>query len=53
IIPVTLLAVAVSQISLNLIVIAFMVHLLGLMAERWLFFAESNHPQNLYYQRIA
>lgn len=53
VIPVTLLAVAVSQISLNLIVIAFMVHLLGLMAERWLFFAESNHPQNLYYQRIA
>jgi DMSO reductase anchor subunit len=53
IIPVTLLAVAVSQISSNLIVIAFMVHLLGLMAERWLFFAESNHPQNLYYQRIA
>jgi DMSO reductase anchor subunit len=53
IIPVTLLAVAVGQISLNLIVIAFMVHLLGLMAERWLFFAESNHPQNLYYQRIA
>ena len=53
IIPVTLLAVAVSQINLNLIVIAFMVHLLGLMAERWLFFAESNHPQNLYYQRIA
>lgn len=53
IIPVTLLAVAVSQLSLNFIVIAFMVHLLGLMAERWLFFAESNHPQNLYYQRIA
>jgi DMSO reductase anchor subunit len=53
VIPVTLLVLAASQTSLNLIVIAFIVHLLGLMAERWLFFAESNHPQNLYYQRIA
>ena len=51
--PVTLLVFAASQASLNLIIIAFLVHLLGLMAERWLFFAESNHPQNLYYQRIA
>lgn len=53
IIPVTMLAFAASQSSLNLITIAFLVHLLGLMGERWLFFAESNHPQNLYYQRIA
>ena len=27
--------------------------LLGRLAERWLFFAEANHPQNLYYQRLA
>ncbi len=52
-IPVTLLVIATSQASLNFIIVAFLVHLLGLMAERWLFFAESNHPQNLYYQRIA
>jgi DMSO reductase anchor subunit len=26
---------------------------LGLLAERWLFFAEAEHPQNLYYQRMA
>lgn len=26
---------------------------LGLLAERWLFFAEARHPQNLYYQRMA
>ena len=44
---------AANQASLNLIIVAFLVHLLGLVAERWLFFAESNHPQNLYYQRIA
>ncbi len=52
-IPVTLLVIATSQASLNFIIAAFLVHLLGLIAERWLFFAESNHPQNLYYQRIA
>ena len=25
----------------------------GLLAERWLFFAEARHPQNLYYQRMS
>lgn len=25
----------------------------GLLAERWFFFAQANHPQNLYYQAIA
>ena len=26
---------------------------LGLLAERWYFFADANHPQNLYYQQIS
>jgi DMSO reductase anchor subunit len=26
---------------------------LGLLAERWLFFAQARHPQNLYYQRVG
>ena len=26
---------------------------LGLIAERWLFFAQANHPQNLYYQTVG
>jgi len=26
---------------------------LGLLAERWFFFAQANHPQNLYYQQIS
>jgi DMSO reductase anchor subunit len=26
---------------------------LGQLAERWLFFAEASHPQNLYYQRMS
>lgn len=32
---------------------AFLVQYLGLLAERWYFFAEARHPQNLYYQAIA
>lgn len=33
--------------------LAFVVQYAGLLAERWFFFAEANHPQNLYYQAIA
>jgi DMSO reductase anchor subunit len=32
---------------------AFAVQYLGLLAERWFFFAQANHPQNLYYQAVA
>ena len=32
---------------------AFALQYAGLLAERWYFFAEANHPQNLYYQAIA
>jgi DMSO reductase anchor subunit len=32
---------------------AFIVQYAGLLAERWYFFAEARHPQNLYYQAIA
>jgi DMSO reductase anchor subunit len=32
---------------------AFLVQAAGLLAERWYFFAEAKHPQNLYYQAIA
>lgn len=32
---------------------AFAVQYLGLLAERWFFFAQTNHPQNLYYQAIC
>jgi len=29
------------------------VQYLGLLFERWYFFAEARHPQNLYYQSVA
>jgi len=32
---------------------AFGVQYVGLLAERWFFFAQANHPQNLYYQTVS
>jgi sulfite dehydrogenase (quinone) subunit SoeC len=39
--------------SATLVVAAFLAQYAGLVAERWFFFAEANHPQNLYYQAIS
>jgi DMSO reductase anchor subunit len=33
--------------------LAFALQFAGLLAERWYYFAEARHPQNLYYQAIA
>ncbi len=35
-----------------LLVLAFLVQYVGLLFERWFFFAQANHPQNLYYQTV-
>jgi len=52
IIPIILLTTAlVTDVSL-LFAVAFVVQYTGLLAERWFFFAQANHPQNLYYQTI-
>jgi DMSO reductase anchor subunit len=32
---------------------AFVIQYLGLLAERWFFFAQARHPQNLYYQAVS
>jgi sulfite dehydrogenase (quinone) subunit SoeC len=32
---------------------AFLLQYAGLLAERWYFFAEARHPQNIYYQSMA
>ena len=39
--------------SLQVCVAAFASQYAGLLAERWYFFAEARHPQNLYYQAMA
>ena len=52
-VPLVLIAIAYALQSPTLPIVAFLVQYLGLLAERWYFFAEANHPQNLYYQSIA
>ncbi|MDO8786547.1 MAG: DmsC/YnfH family molybdoenzyme membrane anchor subunit [Sulfuritalea sp.] len=37
----------------GLLAAAFTVQYAGLLAERWFFFAQANHPQNLYYRCIS
>ena len=39
--------------SRTMLALAFVLQYVGLLAERWYFFAEARHPQNLYYQAIA
>ncbi|MES9846445.1 MAG: DMSO reductase, partial [Candidatus Sedimenticola sp. 6PFRAG5] len=51
--PVALIAAAYALESSALPMLAFVVQYVGLMAERWYFFAEAKHPQNLYYQSMA
>ena len=36
-----------------MLIIALTIQYLGLVAERWLFFTQANHPQNLYYQTVG
>ncbi len=51
--PLALLAAGVALSSSPLLVVAFALQYLGLLAERWFFFAQAQHPQNLYYQTIS
>jgi DMSO reductase anchor subunit len=53
-IPILLLLVAASGIlAVIFSLTAFVIQYLGLIAERWYFFTEGQHPQNLYYQSVA
>jgi len=51
-VPVLLLSAGLSSSAFGLFLLAFLVQYTGLIAERWFFFAQANHPQNLYYQTI-
>ena len=51
--PMVLLAFNMDSPSISQVAIALAMHYVGLLAERWMFFAEANHPQNLYYQRVS
>ena len=50
--PLILLSVGLGAHQLGLLIAAFMVQYIGLLMERWFFFAQANHPQNLYYQTV-
>jgi DMSO reductase anchor subunit len=52
-VPVLLLVWGVAAGSVTVLALAFLLQYAGLIAERWYFFAEANHPQNLYYQSMA
>jgi len=51
--PVALLAASNALESAYLPMLAFAVQYVGLLAERWYFFTEGKHPQNLYYQTVG
>jgi len=51
--PVPALLLLFSDHSRAALGAAFLLQYAGLLAERWYFFAEAKHPQNLYYQAIA
>jgi DMSO reductase anchor subunit len=52
IVPVLLLAIS-NEASVVICALAFLIQYAGLLAERWYFFIEAKHPQNLYYQMIS
>lgn len=53
VLPVALLALGLASASAALLALAFVVQYVGLLAERWFFLAQANHPQNLYYQVLS
>ena len=53
VIPLAMLIIAMFKPSIIVVGVAMGSMYLGLLAERWYFFAEGNHPQNIYYQSIA
>jgi DMSO reductase anchor subunit len=52
-VPVLLLWLGLTLSSPTAYVAAFVVQYIGLLFERWFFFAQANHPQNLYYQVVG
>jgi sulfite dehydrogenase (quinone) subunit SoeC len=53
VLPLGLLGLGMAGASAVLLGLAFAVQYAGLLAERWFFLAQANHPQNLYYQAVS
>lgn len=52
-VPVVLLFLGMAADSGFVLFLAFVTQYIGLIAERWYFFVQVNHPQNLYYQTVS
>jgi DMSO reductase anchor subunit len=52
IVPMFVLWYGMANADTSILLAAFVIQYLGLLAERWFFFAQANHPQNLYYQTV-
>jgi len=50
--PLVLISIGLGAHLIGLLMAAFLVQYIGLLMERWFFFAQANHPQNLYYQTV-
>jgi DMSO reductase anchor subunit len=50
--PLILLSIGLAAQLPGLLLAAFLLQYVGLLMERWFFFAQANHPQNLYYQTV-
>jgi len=51
-VPLALIWNGMANHSQDTLLLAFLVQYVGLLFERWFFFAQANHPQNLYYQTV-
>jgi DMSO reductase anchor subunit len=51
--PIMILSAALAQGWNGAWLIAAPLQFLGLLIERWFFFAQANHPQNIYYQAVS
>lgn len=51
-VPLILVSIGLGAHMVSLLAAAFLVQYIGLLMERWFFFAQANHPQNLYYQTV-
>jgi len=49
-IPLFILTYSFTSGFYNLVIISSFIQFIGVIAERWYFFAQANHPQNIYYQ---
>ncbi|GMR15019.1 MAG: dimethyl sulfoxide reductase anchor subunit [Gammaproteobacteria bacterium] len=51
-VPLVLIGMGIGAQAIGWLMAAFLLQYLGLLMERWFFFAQANHPQNLYYQTV-